>query len=192
VRNPSPRGHSLSHSSAKTTRRPWHRPLTGLGLCIVTALAFTTLGCARAPAGPAFEAAIAPPPHRGRLYLYRADSRNSFSRVRVTVGGLQVGRFRDAEYETLELPAGLHKIRAGLRSLAGVAWGWNEQVIHLKPGESAFVEISVRLTERPQTGGRSLDIAGRTGGVASENVYLQRRSEKEALARIQLTTRLVP
>jgi hypothetical protein len=192
VQKPSPPRHFLPHSSAETTRRPWHRPPNELVLCIITALVVTTLGCARAPIGPAFEAASAPAPHRGRLYLYRADSRNSFSQVSVRVGGLQVGRFRDAEYETLELPAGLHNIRAGLRSLAGVAWGWNEQEIHLKPGESVFVEISVRLTERPQTGGRSLDIAGRTGGVASENVYLQRRSEKDALDRVQLTTRLVP
>ena len=160
---------------------------------IVFALVLLLLisGCAKQPAGPAFELAAAPPSHRARLYLYRMDGRSSLSRIRVTVDGREVGTFQDGEYETLELSAGSHHLRAGLRSLGGISWGWNEQKIRFKPGETVFVEISVRLTQIA-SGGRDLEIAGRASGGASENVYLQRRPEKEATGRIEVTTRLVP
>lgn len=148
------------------------------------------MACAKPPAGPAFTRAADPPEHRGRLYLYRTDERPSASRVRIEIDGLEIGTFRDREYETLELAAGTHHVRAGMRSLALVAWGWNDQRIRLKPGETIFVEISVRLTARETPGGRSLEIAGRPEASASENVYLQQRAASVALPRLGGTTRL--
>ena len=161
-------------------------------ICFLLTTAGLLAACARPPTGPAFAPAASPPEHRARLYLYRADGRSSYSQVRITVDDREIGRFRDAEYETLEISAGTHQLRAGLRSLGWAAWGWNEQAIRMKPGETVFVEISVRLTQHEIPGGRDLDIAGRTRGGASENVYLQRRPEKEALERMTTTTRLAP
>lgn len=148
--------------------------------------------CATPPAGPAFEPAARPPENRARIYLYRFDTRPSFSTVRVTIDGREIGTFRNNEYETLELAAGSHHLRAAMRSVALVAWGSNEQRLRLRPGETIFVKLSVRLTERAQPGGRELEIAGRASGTVSENVYLQIRPEREALSQLETTTRLVP
>ena len=148
--------------------------------------------CAKPPAGPPFELAPPPAENRARIYLFRSDPRPSRSTVRVTIDGREFGTFRNAEYETLELAPGSHQLRAGMRSLAFVAWGSNEQRLRLRPGETIFVQLSVRLTERPQPGGRELEIPGRTSGAASENVFLQIRPEQAALEQLRATTRLVP
>lgn len=161
-----------------------------LPLLLLAPLLLLLTACTKAPAGPPFTRAADPPEHRGRLYLYRTDERSSASRVRIEVNGLEIGTFRDREYETLELPAGTHHVRAGMRSLGLVAWGWNDQRIRLKPGETVFVEISVRLMARETPGGRGLEIAGRPEASASENVFLQQRAASEALSRIAATTRL--
>ena len=149
-------------------------------------------GCAQAPIGPAFKEAAAPPETRARIYIFREDPRPSFSSVRLTLDGREVGTFRNGEYETFELSAGSHHLRAGVRSIGLIAWGWNEQRIRVEPGESVYVQLSVRLTERPQPGGRELEIAGRTGGAVSENVYLQIRPHREAISQLAVTTRLAP
>jgi hypothetical protein len=155
-------------------------------------IAVSAFGCARAPSGPPFELDARPAEHRGRLYIFRADDRSSLSKVRVTVDGRELCSFRDGEYETLELPVGTHQLRAGLRSIALVAWGWNNQRLKLRPGETVFIKLSVRLTGRAQPGGRELEIAGRPSGAASENIYIQYLAEPEALEQIRSTTRLVP
>ena len=161
-------------------------------LLILAILTVSVFGCARAPYGPPFELMAQPPEYRGRLYVFRDDDRSSLSKVRVTVGGRELGSFRNGEYETIELPVGTHPLRAGLRSIALVAWGWSNQKLRLRPGETVFIKLSVRLTERPSPGGRELEIAGRPSGAASENVYIQYLSETEGLEQIRTTTRLVP
>ena len=155
-------------------------------LCLVCLAA----GCAKSPHGPPFEPAPPPPDHRGRVYLYRADVRGSLASVRITIDGLEVGRFRNLEYETLELPAGTHHLRAGLRGFGLLAWGWNDHRFRLKPGETAYLEISVRLTARPAPDAPGLEIPGRQSGAASENVFILRVSAEEALSDLALTTRL--
>jgi len=159
---------------------------------LVTLMLLCVSGCARAPLGPPFERAPLPPESRARLYLFRVDERPSLATVRVTVDGREIGSFRNGEYETLELSAGSHHVRAGMRSIALVAWGWNEQRIRFAPGETLFVHLSVRLTEREQPAAAGLEIAGRQSGSASENVYIQIQPEREALSMIEGTTRLVP
>jgi len=151
------------------------------------------LGCAQAPSGPRFEWAPPPPPNRGRVYVYRSDPRPSMSAVRVTVNGQEIGRFRDREYATMELAAGSHRLNAGMRSLAFVAWGWNEHTFRVRPGETRFIELSVRLEERGVPGpgySRDLEIAGRPEGAASENVFILDRPQADAEA-ILPTTRLI-
>ena len=158
---------------------------------LVLAFIATLTSCASAPTGPAFIPASDPASHRGRIYVYREDARSSLSALKVSVGGRHLGTLRDGEYETLELPAGGHELRVGLRSLALVAWGWNEQRISLDPGATLYLQLSVRLTSHPNPGGRSLEIAGRAGGAASENVFIQHQGEAAALRALSLTTRVV-
>lgn len=153
-------------------------------------LACIAAACAKPPLGPPFEAAPPPPEHRGRVYVYRADERGSLATVRITIDGLEVGRFRNGEYETLELPAGTHHLRAGLRGFGMLAWGWNKHRFRLKPGEIVYLEISVRLTARSAPATRELEIAGRPSGAASENVFIVPRSAVDALADLEATTRL--
>lgn len=112
--------------------------------------------------------------------------------MRIHLDKREVGTFRNREYETLELPAGRHHLRAGLRSAGFVAWGWNEKRIHVGPGETVYIEISVRLVAREVPGGRDLEIPGRSMGVASENVFLQRRAADVARPHLDSTTRLEP
>lgn len=145
--------------------------------------------CTRAPLGPPFEAA-ATPEHRARLYVYRADVRGSLATVHVTLDGRPVGRFRNHEYETLELTAGSHKLHATLRGLGLTAWGWNDYQILLEPGQTLYLELSVRLTARAAPEASGLEIAGRTSGAASENVFIVPRSAKDALPDLRATTRL--
>ena len=175
-----------SRSTGRTRSQRWKRRV------IVTLVLLWLSACASAPLGPPFERAPFPPESRARLYLFRIDERPSLSTVRVTVDGREIGSFRNGEYETVELSAGSHNVRAGLRSIALVAWGWNEQRIRFAPGETLYVQLSVRLTEREQPAAAGLEIAGRPSGAASENVYIQIQPEREALAMIGGTTRLVP
>ena len=153
------------------------------------------LGCASAATGPAFEWAAEPPANRGRVYIFRADPRPSLSTVRVRVNGLEVGRFRDREYETLELAAGSHRLRAGMRGFAFVAWGWNEFVFRVRPGETRYIELSVRLDERSGptvTPPREAQIGGRAEGHASENVFILQSTRGQAAPALAATTRLAP
>ncbi len=152
-------------------------------VCIATA-------CTKPPSGPPFESAPPPPDHAGRLYLYRSDQPGSLASVRVTIDGLEVGRFRNNEYETLELSIGEHHLRAGMRGFGLLAWGWNNHRFPLGPGDTVYLRISVRLTEHSAPQGRDLEIAGRPGGAASENVFILRVSAEEALSDLALTTRL--
>lgn len=167
------------------SQSPKRRVLVTLMLLLVSA-------CASAPLGPPFERAPFPSESRARLYLFRVDERPSLATVRVTIDGREIGSFRNGEYETLELSAGSHHVRAGMRSIALVAWGWNEQRVRFAPGETLFVHLSVRLTEREQPTAAGLEIAGRQSGSASENVYLQIQPERDAVAMLETTTRLAP
>lgn len=185
-----PRDRKAAGPKPLASRR--RRTSSGLGLCLAVTTALAASACATHSVGPPFELAAPPPQNRTRIYLFRSDSRPSLSTVRVTLDGREIGTFRNAEYETLELAAGSHHLRVGMRSVALVAWGWNEQRLRLEPGKTIFVQLSVRLTERAQPGGRELEIGGRSGGAVSENVYLQIQPEGEALAQIEATTRIVP
>jgi hypothetical protein len=124
------------------------------------------------------------------VYIYRTDERASLASVRITIDGLELARFRNSEYETLELPAGRHHLQAGMRGFGLVAWGWNNHRFRLRPGETVYLKISVRLTERMAPGASSIEIAGRPSGVASENVFITPRSATEALRDLEVTTRL--
>jgi len=166
-----------------------HRSAAAFGLAV---LLLSLAGCAKTPAGPAFEIAPPPPAGRARIYLFRADVRSSRSSIRVTIDGREIGTFQDREYETLEISAGPHHLRAGLRSITFVAFGWNEQRIRLAPGETIYIQLSARLTERAQPATRELEIAGRTSGAVSENVYLQIQPERDALPQLRKSTRIVP
>lgn len=150
------------------------------------------LACAPLPSGPPFVAPPSPAPDRARLTVYRLDPRASVSPVRILVGGVPIGVLRHGEYETVDLAPGVHEIEAGVRSIAWVAWGWNDLDLPLDPGETAYLKVSVRLTERSQPGGRALDIAGRTSGAVSENVYLQPMGAPEARRELAETTRIPP
>ena len=162
---------------------------------IATATALATMilvGCVPRPTGPPFAAAPDPAPDRARLYVYRMDPRASVSPVRLQVDGQPVGTLADGEHAAIELTPGVHRLQAGVRSVTFVAWGWNDLQLHVAPGETAYLKISVRLTERAQHAGRALDIAGRPGGAVSENVYLQPLGEAEALRDLADTTRFEP
>lgn len=180
-----------------TTPDPWtkrHRdlipvPAIWTAVCLVVLVCIAT-ACTKPPAGPPFEPAPPPPDHRGRLYLYRSDQPGSLASVRVTIDGLEVGRFRNNEYETLELSTGEHHLRAGMRGFGLLAWGWNNHRFPLGPGDTVYLRISVRLTEHSAPQARDLEIAGRLGGAASENVFILRVSAEEALSDLALTTRL--
>ena len=116
-----------------------HRRATGIAT-LTLALITTLSACATAPTGPGFLRVSDPAPPRGRIYLYREDARSSPSTLKVSIGGREIGTLRDGEYETLELPAGVHELRVGLRSLAFVAWGWNEQRVLVE--RAYFEEMS--------------------------------------------------
>ncbi len=158
-----------------------------LGLSLALGLA-----CAKPPAGPAFTPAAAPPEHRSQIYVYRVDPRSSLASVDIKIDGREIGRFGDAEYETLEMAAGPHHLKARMRGLAFVSLGWNEHRFRTLPGEAIYIEISVRLTERSIPDSPSLEIAGRSSLGGSENVFLIERGANEALDRIRGTTRIVP
>jgi hypothetical protein len=153
-------------------------------------LVLTASGCPKAPLGPPFAPAPLPPDHRARIYIYRLDDRGSLATVRITLDGLDVGRFRNREYETLELPAGTHHLRAGMRGFGLLAWGWNEQRVRMRPGETVYLKVSVRLEAQSAPVAREVEIAGRESGAASENVFIIPRAAGEALSELAVTTRL--
>jgi hypothetical protein len=171
-----------------------HRRTPWIGLLLATTLA--ALACGNRPYGPSFEPAPYPPENRSRLYVYRVDDRTSLATVRVTVDGIELGRFRDREYETVELPSGTHTVRATMRGFGLVSWGWNDQQARTRPGETVYLKLEVRLadvaaTESPATRGREMEIAGRSDGApASENVFIVPRTSAEAVPELRLTTRL--
>jgi hypothetical protein len=150
------------------------------------------LACAPRPTGPPFVDPPSPAPDRARLTVYRLDPRASVSPVRVRIDGVPIGVLHHGEYETVEVAPGVHEIEAGVRSVAWVAWGWNDLDLRVEPGETAYLKVSVRLTERSQPGGRALDIAGRPSGAVSENVYLQPMGASEARRELADTTRILP
>jgi len=145
--------------------------------------------CTAAPPPAPFARAGAPSPERARIYIYRADPRPSLSTIRLSIDGQPLGAIRNQEYETLEVIPGTHELRAALRGWGFAAWGWNQHKIRLSPGEIAFLRLSVRLTERPLPG-RALEIGGRSGGAASENVYFEQRSGPKAWKELAATTRI--
>lgn len=146
--------------------------------------------CAGPPLGPKFEMSPDPPEDRMRVYVYRADERSSLATVNVTIDGLEVGRFRDREFETLVLAAGSHLLRASSRGFGFLAWGWNEQRFRGKPGETVYLKIAVRLAEQISPGTPELEIAGRSNAGASENVFIIPRTESAALSDLSVATRL--
>lgn len=124
--------------------------------------------------------------------MYRVDPRPSLASVGIEIDGREIGRFQDAEYETLEVAAGPHHLKAQMRGLAFVSVGWNEHRFRTLPGESIYIELSVRLTERAIPASPSLEIAGRSSAGGSENVFLIERGAEEALDRMRGTARIVP
>lgn len=171
---------TLPHRARR--RRPLARLI--LGMLIVG-----FLGCAATPPGPPFSVPEDPPDHRTRLILYRADRQASAASVRITVDGRELGQLRNHEYETILLGPGSHIIRADLRGFAFLAWGWNSHQIRLSPGETGYLEISVRLSARNVPPTRQLEIAGRPSGTASENVFIVPISAKSAMPILEGTTR---
>lgn len=173
-------------------RRPPHRLRDALALILLTGLLSTELlACAAAPAsGPAFTPAAPPSPGHARIYLYRIDPHRSLSTVELVLDGRERGTLRAGEYATFELAAGAHTLALRQRGFGFTSWGWNRMALRLKPGETVYVEVSVRIAEQPSPagGGRDLEIAGRDRGVAQENVFVQRRSEVQGRERIVAST----
>ena len=164
--------------------------------CLLVALlaVCAVVGCATAPpAGPAFERAPAPGPGRARLYVFRIDPQHSLSTVEIAIDGHPEGRLGNAEYATFELSAGVHRLDFRQRGLMFASWGWNRQQIRPRSGETLYLEISVRVSAAPVAGsGQDLEIAGRESGSASENVFIQNKSEASALEALAGTTQRVP
>jgi hypothetical protein len=156
-------------------------------------LLFASLSCAATPSGPTFEWAPPPPEHRGRVYIYRADARNSMAKVKATLDGKDVGSFRNREYETFEISAGSHKLRAGMRGIALFSVGWNEHTFRIRPGEVVFLHLEIRLdstSDSPIEGSRELEIGGRSDQRVSENVFIGVRPRHEAAKDLEVSTRL--
>lgn len=162
-----------------------------LFLAAIVAIA-ATLSCAKPPAGPAFVTAAPSSEHRSRIYVYRLDPRASMANVDIEIDGRPVGRFQNGEYETLEIAAGPHLLKARMRGLAFVSMGWNQHRFRALPGDDLFIEVSVRLDERTIPASPSLEIAGRSSAGGSENVFLIERGEVEARKLLRSTTRIVP
>lgn len=164
-----------------------------LWILAVVSVLFAILGCASTARGPAFEWAAQPPNHRGRVYLYRADTRTSLATVKASINGRDVGTFRDGEYETFEISAGGHRLRAGMRGVGFFNLGWNEHTFRVKPGETLFIHLEVRVDAgaQPQLEGpRALDIGGRSDNRMSENIFIGERSRADATPDLEISTRL--
>lgn len=174
-----------------------HRLRFARMLAIVLLSGGIGLACASAPPpGPPFAPAPAPAPGHARVYVYRLDPQPSLSTVEFAIDGRSQGKLHHGEYATFEVPAGSHRLYFRQRGLAFASWGWNEQTIRAGSGENVYVEVSVRIAEQAGApaipgSGRDLEIAGRTSGSTSENVFLQHRSEADARAALAGTTRRV-
>jgi hypothetical protein len=169
---------------------PLHRRILIAVIVVVgVSLGCLSLACVGSPLGPAFKEAPPPSVHRGRVYLYRADVRSSLATVHLTLDGRPVGRLRNLEYESVDLAAGTHELKATLRGFGFTAWGWNDHRFRLEPGQTLYLELSVRLTARAAPEASNLEIAGRGSGAASENVFIVPREPKEALPALRATTR---
>jgi len=171
----------------------------GLGLALrpglVLLLAGLGIGCARTPQGPAFAWAPPPPENRGRVYIYRVDPRANLSTVRVQIDGRRVGDFEPGEYETLELAAGSHRLAAGMRGFALLSWGWNEHRFSVEPGQTLFLEISVRLDPKDESNmppPSGLEIGGRPEGQARQNVFILTIPRSDAQEVLPSMRRLAP
>jgi hypothetical protein len=154
---------------------------------------FAILGCTTPMPGPAFEWAAEPPSHRGRIYLYRADTRTSLATVKTSINGRDVGTFRDGEYETFEISAGGHRLRAGMRGVGFFNLGWNEHTFRVRPGETVFLHLEVRIdagTQPQLDPPRSLDIGGRSDHSVSENIFIGERTRADAAPDLEVATRL--
>lgn len=156
-------------------------------------LLFAVAGCLDPAPGPPFEWAPAPAEHRGRVYVYRSDELRSLSVVKVSIDGLDIGSFRDGEYETLEIAVGKHRVRAGMRGLGYFNMGWNESSFRVEAGEVAFLQLQVRIDapREPALGGpRELEIGGRPERSVSQNIFIIRRPAAKAAEDLKTMRRL--
>lgn len=165
------------------------RPLRRVAL-LALLLASICAGCATPPTpGPAFAAAPDPAPGHARIYLFRVDPQHSLSRVDIGIDGEQRGHLGNDEYVTFELAPGPHRLDFRQRGLAFASWGWNHQHLVARAGETIYLEISVRISAQPAPGdSRDLEIPGRSSGSASENVFVQHRSQADAIPLLADTT----
>ena len=169
------------------------RVTTRLAAAWLLVLGLVTACASAPPAGPPFAEAPEPGAGRARLYVYRVDPQPSLSTVELAIDDRPEGRLRHGEYATFELAAGSHRLDFRQRGLAFSSWGWNRQRIRARSGETIYLEISVRLSAQPVPGsGRDLEIGGRESGAASENVFLQLRTQAAARAALAGTTLRVP
>ncbi len=156
-------------------------------------LLFAVAGCLGPAPGPPFEWAPAPPEHRGRVYIYRSDDLRSLSVVKASIDGLEIGSFRNHEYETLEIGAGQHRLRAGMRGFGYFSLGWNESSFRVEPGEVVYLQLEVRIdTPREPALGtpRELEIGGRPQGTVSQNIFIIKQPAAKAADDLELTSRL--
>lgn len=160
-----------------------------LVLVLVLVLVVIGIACANSRPGTPFQPAPPPPDHLARVYLYRADVRGSLARVQIKIDDLELGRLRNGEYETLLLPVGVHRLRIRLRGFGFLAWGWNDHRFRLTPGQTHYLKLSVRLSDRPAPQVSGIEIAGRPSGSASENVYIAPQSAEEAHSVLEVMTR---
>jgi hypothetical protein len=163
-------------------RRGW---LATLLLCAAAA-------CHRPPPGPPFEWAPPASQHRGRVYIYRSDKLRSLSVVEVSIDDRVVGTFRDAEYETLEMAPGLHRLRAGLRGFGYFNLGWNDSTFQVERGGVVYIQLEIRIdtSQQPALGTpRELEIGGRPTATASENIFIIKRPAAKAADELKSTRR---
>ena len=154
---------------------------------------YAILGCAAPGTGPPFEWAAEPSARRGRVYLYRADTRSSFASVSASIDAKDVGAFRDREYETLDVAAGSHQLRARMRGVGLFNLGWNEHTFRVRPGEIVFLHLDVRIDAGDSSavaGSRELEIGGRSDERLSENIFIGERERADAQRDLEASTRL--
>ena len=169
-------------------RMPTRSPTLAFVLVLIAASVFS--GCATPPTpGPAFAAAPEPAPGHARIYLFRVDPQHSLSRVEIGLDDQKRGHLGNDEYVTFELDPGPHRLDFRQRGLAFASWGWNHQHLVARAGETIYLEISVRISAQPMpSSGGDLEIPGRSGGAASENVFIQRRAPADAIRILADTT----
>lgn len=165
-------------------------PILRLSTLLVLIALASFSGCAKPPTpGPAFAAAPEPAPGHARIYIFRVDPQHSMSRVEIGLDGDKRGHLGNDEYVTFEVAPGPHRLDFRQRGLAFASWGWNHQHLVAKPGETVYLEISVRISAQPMpSSGGDLEIPGRSGGAASENVFIQQRTQADAIGILADTT----